>query len=228
MLCATLTAHARAPVPTNITIGSVGLTLPAPGGHVNPAGAAPQLVEAMATMVPPQNRLLAAYLPPREIELYLTRNPFSMDRYSSVQTARSAEAMTVALPLFEEIKKSMKEQAAKDMQAIQSRTQSHLNGAADKLGKAHQASVKIKVDDLSSPGTFDETATSISMTGTGAVTGSTNGNVESKSVVYAMTVLLVKGKMLFLYTYSTNRSPADVQWVKQTSLTWAGDIQRAN
>lgn len=66
------------------------------------------------------------------------------------------------------------------------------------------------------------------MTGTGAVTGSTNGNVDSKSVLYAMTVLLVKGKMLFLYTYSTNSTPADMQWAKQTTLKWAGDIQRAN
>ena len=44
----------------------------------------------------------------------------------------------------------------------------------------------------------------------------------------AMTMLHVKGKLLFLYAYSIYRTEADLQWVRAASSAWAGALSMAN
>ena len=54
------------------------------------------------------------------------------------------------------------------------------------------------------------------------------GSDESLALVNMSAVVLVKAKVLFLYTYSIFRGPQDIEWARQAARRWADQVLLAN
>ncbi len=222
-------ACAAATLAKRVTIGEQEVFILPPVEFVDPAVAAPELVEIGKKMVAPTNRLLAIYIPTQELKNHLAGKEIDLNRYSMLQTSNAAQKLVMSQHFFDAIKQTVKDQSSSQTAEMVAKAQTHVNSAAASIGKIiDDKTFAIKINDFKSMGLFNETPTSISTVGSSNVFSRAGGEAESTPIVYASTVVLVKGKALFLYTYSGYRTSADLQWVKDVSTRWADEIQRSN
>jgi hypothetical protein len=181
-------------------VGGAPVTLPEPKGYVDAAGVSAQLRDYGQTLAPQSNRVIAFFVQKEDQQRIAGKQVPQLKRYHMVQVNRGQEAGAMTLAQFEEFRALIRNQAESGPKA----------GPASVLG------------------VFEDRATAISFLSSVANPPQAGGKAPSLPVIVASSVVLVKGKPLFLNTYFVRHAEADVDAARQAARAWLLSVEMAN
>ncbi len=222
-------AAPQAETPGVYSVGGVMIKVAAPEGFHDPAASAPEITELALKMVPPVNRLLAAYVSPSDITNVAMNKAPEMTRYFSAQVPKPFEQNGLSQAEFALAVQQLADQNEKLLQQIKPATQKKLDELAGTLGDAAEdKTFSVKMGEILPLGIFHRSADTITIGSLSQFSTVIQGKPASYMVATAYSVLHVKGKVLFQYTFTQYRSKDDIEWAKQTALAWAEATKRLN
>jgi len=201
-------------------IGDVTLKIPPPAGFARLDGANKEMDIFLRQLVPPQKRFLMAMAMPREVAKVKDGNPPDVSRSMTVQTPRMTEDQKLSAEQFADLRKSVETQFK----------------AGDKLGAGIEAQVNeifekakvpggVKIGKMVMLGMDEKTERSFN---TATLMDAKSEGEEAQPVVSALSVLLIRGKLVYLYVSATAKGADDVAWARKTAKAWGEAVLAAN
>ena len=202
-------------------VGGIPIALPVPLGFADPSSNSKELRAFGETITLPTNRLLALFILESDVRHVSSGKSFMLSRYFMVQTSRKLESANVSARDFVKLQATLKKQQSDLLERNKSRVQQHLDSASRQLGQQFQdPSLSFKVGELLPLGVFHEGDSSVGMAALIKISFLIDGKAEDLLMAVATMVALIKGKIIYLYVYSTYKSNADAEWVRSVSRQW--------
>ena len=224
-----LNCEAAANVAVAEQIGGVKITISAPQGFVEPSSVSADLRHFGETITPPTNRLLALFVLDADIIRSAAGKAPEFKRYFMAQTLRKIESLSLSLRDFAKIKDIVRKQHQELFDRQKSTNQSNIDSAMHNLGQRYDnPSLSLRLGDTLALGVFDERENSISVATVTKYKVMLHGKSDEVPMAVVMTFAFAKGKTFYLYTYSTYKSDADLQWVRSASQEWVSRIAGLN
>ena len=215
--------------PVAAHVGDTPIAISAPAGFADPSGASPEMRTVAETLTPPDNRLLALFVPEADIKRAASGQSPELTRYFMVQTSRKAESAKVSARDFEQFRTTFTQQQHDAIKSANDDLQKNLDVASKELGRKFQDSeLAIKAGEIKPLGMFDAGGSSFGMTALTNYSGMVDGKKNDVVLAMATTIALVKGKIVFLYAYSVYKSNDDVDWTIAQSRLWLSSISSLN
>lgn len=210
-------------------VGGVPITVPAPPGFVDPSSVSKDLRSIGETMTPPTNRLLALFISEPDIKRIASGKSATLSRYFMAQTMRKIESTNVSVRDFVKLREMFKQQQRDLLERNKNKIQQNIDSASKEIGRQFQdPTLTVKVGEILPLGVFHEGDSSIGMAALVKYSFVINGKTEERPMAMAMTFALVKGRIIFLYAYSSYRSNADAEWARSVSLQWVSSLASLN
>jgi len=203
--------------PLKVRVGLQTMLIPSPGPDLPETGADYRvLAEPLA---PASNRLIAAFLLPEELKAMMTAKT-SLTRYALVEVPRQAEFAEVSPAIFKQVSDGMGDQFGAKLDATIEDQQKEIDLKLKALG--NQSKVTIE-----KPAMLRTLFSKTDAIGYGAVMPT---SIDGKTITVAMctTVLRVRQRLLFLYTYARYTDEESVKSLGRISEQWSGAILKAN
>lgn len=220
LLCALLAAASLscAAAPFAVTVGDSRLALDAPPGFADTGfTGSPRLQELAESLTSASNRILLFAISDADLRRFMVGDPMEARRYMVVVTPRALERERVTPAAFESfVADSLR--ALEPPPAPSTDLRAHLDARPGaervlaELRREHDAVSLLQGARLPTPprpGLFAETP-------------------PPQYVLSTTSLLLLRGKALSLTVHSTYDSPADVEWIRATTLRWIEDLRRLN
>jgi len=214
--------------PAIVSIGEVSLFIPAPDGFRNPSPSAPQLRRSAELTTPPGNRFLVNFVQENDLRETLSGNVVRFNRYFLVQTLREAENQSVSEQEFDNFRMALWQRDAEHLKSLGPRINQLAEQTSKELSRKSGSSIKLEVGDVVPLGITSETESMSILGYLSRLSLRQAGIEESLTLVNMSAVVLVKEKVLFLYTYSIFRGLEDIEWAKQAARRWADQVLLAN
>lgn len=226
----TLSIDTHAQLATNSTgrpsitvqVGSQDILLGAPDGFVEASGIFPEGREARETTTPPTNRLLAWFLESEEVSRRSKNRPAKPYRALQVQVMKQLIDVNADASDFAEIKASVFGQQAL-VESMAAKGTEELNRQMSEKGFP---SAKIATPVVLGVFHHDENSITIGMAIPPIKQGDGDENELTKLVL--VSTVLVREKILYLYTNTPCRSFDDIAWANDFSQKWIQALIKAN
>ena len=88
--------------------------------------------------------------------------------------------------------------------------------------------VSLRIGDVVPLGIYQDSESFVSFGALSRVRYQEGASSDDRTVVNVASIVTVKGKLLFLYTYARFTDPKDVAWARHASATWTNDVLAAN
>ncbi len=201
-----------------VTIGNESLTIPLPEGFTRLDGANKEFDAGMLKLVPSTNRMLLTVALPGDVAKAKASQEFELNRYAMLQTFREGESMKLTLKQFEQIAETMEKQFSEGglLSDAEAKTNQQLKNAD---------LPDIKVGQMRMIGKMEKTDRSLDL---GMLTKLQVGTEGPQTLVTGMSTVVVKGKVLYMYVYSSYKGKADADWTRSTVKTWREAVLAAN
>lgn len=199
--------------------GAKSFTIPSPVPDLVEAGADYRVI--LEPLAPTQNRLIAGFVQPADLESMRAGTGAALDTYSLVEVPRRAEFMDVSPEQFKEISESMATQFGASLTASLKDQQDEINR---KLKALHSSSGEITLDKPVQLGTLFSKADAC---GYGMLMSVSSGG-KTRRMVMGMNVIRAKARVLFTYTYTEYKDESTVQWIRTSGEHWADVILQSN
>lgn len=188
---------------------------------------APDLVETgsdyrvvVEILAPASNRLVAAFVHPEDLQK-LTGGSADLSQYALVEVPRRAEFATVTPELFKQVSDGMAQQFGALVNDTIKDSQEELNR---KLKSLSGKESNITLDKPLMLGTL---FSGPDASGFGMIL-QLDVNGTQKKMAAGVTVIRVRERILFLYTYAEYVNEDTVKWIRTTSEQWAASVLKAN
>jgi hypothetical protein len=214
--------------PAVVSVGEVSLFIPAPNGFRDPSPSAPHLRRGAELATPPGNRFLVNFVQEEALRETLDGKNVTFNRYFLAQTLRGAENQSVPEQEFEKLRMTLWQRDAENLKALGPRINQLMEQTSQDLSRKSGGSIKLEIGDVVPLGVRSETESMSILGYLSRVSLRQAGTEESLALVNMSAVVLVKAKVLFLYTYSIFRGPEDIEWAKQAARGWADQVLLAN
>ena len=198
-------------------IGGKDIVLPPPTSSFVEVGYEHR--ELMEIMVPVQNRLVAVFLLPDELQRFKDLDPnLILSRYAMIQVPRRGEYLDFRPQDFDEL-------VAEFEKTVDSELESSFSEVEDILNE-RMASLEMESFELGKPQPLGKLFQKENAYASGMVSSVKQGDLDVK-IVMGMLVLRVKERMLFVYLYD-DYDEESVNWIGETLEAWADAILAAN
>ena len=214
--------------PAVVSVGEVSLFIPAPDGFRNPSPSAPHLRQSAELTTPPGNRFLVNFVQEEDLRETLDGKNVTFSRYFLAQTLREAENQSVPEQEFEKLRVTLWQRDAEHLKTLGPRINQLMEQASKDLSRKTGSSIKLEIGDVVPLGVISETESMSILGYLSRISLRQAGSEDSLALVNMSAVVLVKAKVLFLYTYSIFRGPEDIEWAKQAARGWAEQVLLAN
>jgi hypothetical protein len=207
-------------------VGDAKIMLVAPkGDFAQVTSAVPELARLGQEFTPPTNRLLAHFVRTPDLQPKTASRNVVFTRYFLVQTSLKGEPIAVDPDQFGRAKKIFHGQQAEMLAKLDP----PVAALVPRVGKLKAAELDgLKPGDFFPAGIFQDTDRALSF-GTLSRLQYTEGKYKAESLMLTVTtILLIKQKAIFLYTYTKFNGPADLAWAKSTALAWSNEILALN
>ncbi len=203
-----------------VTIGQTAIQVPLPAGFARFDGVNADVDKLMNSLVPPTNRMLLIVATPDDVKAAKAGTPGNMKRYMLVQTFKDGEAQTVTVKQFAEVLTALETQfATKDKGA------GNLESEVNNLLKGAKLPTDLKIGETSMLGVFEKNERAIDI---GMLSKVQIGQEAPSPLAAAASIMLVHGKVSYLYVYSEYHDTEDVAWARRTVKAWREAILAAN
>ncbi|MCC6656590.1 MAG: hypothetical protein IT512_00230 [Rhodocyclaceae bacterium] len=211
-----------------VTIGAERLILPPPSDFQFPGALAPRLVRLGEHAMVPEDRLLAIFASPKDIQAEVRGNPARMDRYGLAQTTKELEQHQISLAQFAKYKADVRAELSGKIEQDFSDLRKNWAVIAKEYGHRGRKKPDLTLEDISPIGVVKETSVSLTALGLVSTKVRANGGERIHVTAMATSLVLVRRKVLWLQVFATFRTPADIRWVRDTSLEWTERTAQAN
>lgn len=218
-------ASASADGSVEAAIGGTTLRFPAPAGYVQLTPAMPRLYALQQRFVAPQNRLVAAFIPPGAALAGQRGEVPDIDRQFAVQVARSIENQTLSDEDFVKVRDALHTQMQAAVDSARTQVDQQLQSFGNDMAKGSGASVSVKTGGMRLLPPHEETPRNMAISMLMSVQAAVNGRVENVPIAVTMNVVDVRGKALFLYVYGDGQ---DLEWTRRAAHDWAEAVFAAN
>ncbi len=220
-ICVVLALFAAVPAQAvEITIGDMPIAVPAPDGFEEVSRASADMDRLGHVLTPPGNRFYAMFLSNEEAESVRNGNPPTLQRYMTVQTLKDLEREPLGNWDIKEIIDAVREDARQGLEKYKNEVNriidNQINAAAPKGGLSMEKSVPLDIylDEETALGSLQKISYK-----------TPDGPME---VAVAMTVAVIKRKIVYLYVFNQYESEEDADWARDTALEWVEKIYIAN
>jgi hypothetical protein len=206
-----------AAAPFSVRIGLEKIALDTPPGFTDTGDlASPRLQDLAATLTSESNRVLLFGLTDADLRRFTLGDPLEARRYVLVVTAKAAERERIAPDAFEVLATEFL--AALGPAASPPELVKYLEGQpigrANMLGELRRAPGAVSVLQAMRLPPLPPTAMFEPS--------------RPQYQVFSTSLLLVQGKVLRLSAFSMYTGPADLEWLRVTTLRWMEDLRRLN
>lgn len=209
-----------------IQIGEQQVSIPLPDGFVELTSDMSPYYESLGAYINPGNTRFLTLIKAEDAEAINSGELIELGPYINVETQKSIHNLTVTPAQFETLRSTMRTQIASAYTKAKKAMPSIIADGNSSLSEQFDLEVAVRLGGVVPlPVHFDDETTiahSILMTVHSSVEG--EGVVESV-VAATTTVLFVKNKILFLYTYGNE---TELNWTREASQQWAQSILRVN
>jgi hypothetical protein len=202
----------------NYRAGLKSFIVPAPSDLVE---AGPDYRVLLEPLAPINNRLIAAFLEPADLDKIRSGHSALLDLYVLVEVPRRAEFTDVSTDQFKEIADSMATQFGATVDATMKDQQEEINR---RLKALNSSAAPIALDKPVQLGTLFSKPDASAF---GMILAISSGG-QTKRMVMGMTILRIQSRVLFGYTYMEYKDESTVQWIRTTDEHWADAILAAN
>jgi len=210
----------------DLTAGTTPMTIPAPEGYVAVTKEMVALTKTAEVFVPPQNVLLASFIPEPSLTAMQHGDAPNLNRTMCVQAERNSLSRTVTQSDFTEIKLLMRRQQSDLAKKAEREMPGFMETVNQRIKDNHSMDVAIKLGGMVPLPPHQETERSLAFS---MLISYSIKNAQGKSTVgagYATAAFLhVRGKLLFVYVYGDEN---DLEWTRQCSKDWTAAILAAN
>ncbi|MCK9555773.1 hypothetical protein M0R36_08180 [bacterium] len=200
-----------------VKVGGVSINVPPPADGFKEVGYDKR--EFLEIAVPPNNRLLSAFLTEEDLKKFGTEQLEYLSRYMMLQVARGAEYMSCGPEDFKIVIESMSEAMSQGMKD----TIDEANAEISRRLKALNVD-EVKLDKPEMLGQIF----SITDAAAFAMVMSVKEGARTTKMICGLCTIRVKSKLLFAYVYSEYKDEASVDWVCKTTENWAKALLNAN
>ncbi|MGD2126277.1 MAG: hypothetical protein PVG99_09370 [Desulfobacteraceae bacterium] len=213
-----------------ISLGGVNIQLPAPNGFSEVSDVSPQIRNRAERLTPPQNRLLAFFVPDAALQRFKKGEVATLvyDRYMVVQAFRGMESGNVSSQQFRELVRHIRQEQGHLSERDRERAQSYIDDVSKELSKERGISIDLKVGQPLSLGVFAEGDNFIAYAGLTKYKIAAEGKALEMVNASAISFIRVKKKLIFGYVYAKHDSEKDIDWVRAAAKDWIQKILSAN
>jgi hypothetical protein len=214
--------------PNDFRIGGETIVIPPPPDYYRIDDANPTLEKILKSIVPPMNRLVAFYGNRSDAQVAKGGGMPTMERTLNVQVLKDAETRTAGTRELKIVKDGIQKELEKVKDKVSKLMDDMSKSASRSLSKSLQMSVDFRVGEMVSLGIFENTDNSLGFSALVKARLSVSGAEEEIVQVISACVMVVKGKVLFIYANTTYQGEPDLAWTRAIVKHWRDDILKAN
>lgn len=212
----------------DIKIDSEIISVPAYDGFVEISKISPDTLAMFEDMLPPTNNLHAVFVTASDSAKLLKYQSPELKRYLIVQTAKSLESVALGARHFAELRNKIREEYESLFDQNKSKIDELAKRASQKLSDRISDNFEMKVGEMLPMSVNSETAYHISLSSlTKYSTSTAEGNTEFISAG-TMSMVLLKGRVLYLNVFSTYNNIEDLKWTQSVAEKWTESAVRSN
>lgn len=221
-ICVVLALFAAAPAQAvEIKIGDMPIAVPAPEGFVEMSRESAEMDRLGHVLTPPGNRFYAMFLPKDEAEGVRNGQQPTLERYMTVQTLKDLEFEPLGnwdiRQIIDAVREDAKQGLEKYRDDVNRVIDSQINANAPqeaRLSMETSVPLDIYLDEETALGSLQKIRYK-----------TPDGTME---VAVAMTVAVIKRKVVYLYVFKQYEGEDDADWARRTALDWIEQIYIAN
>ncbi|MDA0812169.1 MAG: hypothetical protein O3C21_07275, partial [Verrucomicrobia bacterium] len=203
----------------NPIVGGRSLVIPPPSGFVRADGINAQWDQVSAAYVPPENRLLATFIPESDRKVLANNVHPDVDRYFHLQVIRVFETIEFNATQFTQKKKELKEEILK----AENSTVLNDQLADGNASIANKTGIDLAISEGVHHflGIFDDSDQSLGFSIAGTV------DDKSETIVTSARIVPVSERLLVFYAVSLKRSDQDQAWTENAVTAWSNTAMLA-
>jgi hypothetical protein len=195
------------------------IAIPSPSNDLGEIGSDYRVV--LETMVPPTNRLVAAFIRPEDLHQVLAGGNAPLAQYALVEIPRRAEFAEVNPATFKTAADSVAKEFGANLEADLKKGMDDVNHNLKELNSNSTSVVLSKPLPLGVLFSKPDAAAF-------AMVESVSAQGPEIKVAIAVVVLRAQRRILFLYLYSIYKDESTIQWARNASEQWTDAILKAN
>lgn len=211
-------------------LGGQSVTLPMVPGFTEALGPAAPLRDLLKRALPPNYRIIGFQVPKDYLDKVRAHDgSASLARYCTVLTYREYEAGGMSQALFDQIKKTMREQSDKVLAQIRTEAASSIEQMSRDAGRmTGDPTTSVKIGNSTSLGVFDEQPNSFALASIGPVAVSSKKVNQTHDQASVMAIVLIHGKPINVNFYADYSSKADLLWAQDQARAWIRRVNELN
>jgi hypothetical protein len=212
----------------SVRVGDQTIVIPAPEG-LEEAASKSELVKAyFKASEPPNSDLLAVHIRPSDRELFDGGQRPVMIEYTKISIYRPGIERTMSAEEFAAVAAGLRKNAGTKLDPNEPRAKALLEKASKELTRLNDQSTKVDINLSEYLGTFNEGPNVFSKMALMNVRLDVGNESFVRPTLGAVSVVLVKGKLLAIGTFRLYKSQSDVEILRDFTMKWTDAILDAN
>lgn len=211
-----------------VTIGDVTINLPLQEGFVE----LPEThfyTEFMQDFTPQTNELLVIQAPKNELTQTLEIKDEQFSKSIVVQTFKGTKYRQVSKAEFGQIKDFMKQNFEQISETLRQRINNEMDASSSKVSNKYDVDVALSITEMVPLEIFAETESHYGSTYLMKSSVAVDGEAaDNDNILMAINVMLVKGKIIYLYVYSADENEESHQQLVNLAKQTAGRVKESN
>jgi hypothetical protein len=213
-------------VAADISVGGVSLAIPSPNGFSPVTPRMASLYELQKQFVPPTNEEFASFIPERDVPAVLKDNIPAMPRRFTVQTAKRLIGASVSTADFAQMKNIIKSQNDELKKKVEAQLPGLMKQMNDGITKKYDIDRAFSISQVVPMPAHEETGRTFAFSALVKYDMKNDHGIPRSFVgVFTTTLVHVKSKVLFLYSYAEK---SGLEWSRGASRQWANAVVAGN
>lgn len=211
-----------------VAIGEESINLPLQKGFVE-LPETHMYTEYMRDFTPESNELLVIQAPQAELTQALEVKGDQFSKSIVIQTFRGTKYRQVSEVEFGQVKDFMKQNFQQISEKLKEKINNEMESSSNKVSEKYDVDLALSITDMVPLEIFADTANHYGSTYLMKSNVAVDGEVaDNDNILMSINVMLVKGKIIYLYVYSTDKSEESHQQLVNLSNLTADSIRDSN
>src|SRR6185503_1198552 len=204
-----------------VVVGGERFVLPPPKGFMRVTASHARVMQRAQLATFPTNRLVAVFALEKQLEGITLGYESSLDRYHLVQVSQQRESRTASPADFDRVRSVIRNQMDEVFRKVEPRVAEITRRLERQLSEDAREPVTIRSGESVPIRIFNESPVSFAFGTLSRMEYREGSTVDDYVLASIASAVLVRGKMLYVYTYATVRTEGDTEWAKRASVAWA-------
>lgn len=211
-----------------LKIGNTTINVEHPLGFLETSKNSSELWDLAQLMVSGKNEIIAHYVSKRDLDDYNSNKSPKFEKYFTILTPKSTKNSSISQEDFEKLRHETISMQNTLRQNIEPRVNHVLGNLSDDLSLQLKKDVSLAVDQTTPISINVNRKNLLSYSVLSRINVSDQKNEVSQVMISTTGIVLLKGKILLLNSYSNFENPQDLQYSREAIESWANSIISLN